>query len=242
MKAHAFGDLNELNLEPYVILRALPAFLLGSYPTLKHKTRIQALGKEAGPSHLCLGIRVSYSGTRMVPNWARLYLWGFHIHTVNGHQGKVLPWTAAKTDTHTHLPRGVCLLPPGPHSRSPQPCDWTSPSPGYWGSTWTVTFDCKSTEPKISLFAPKSLTGTWQFDRLLHLKILLPSLRYDLECPPSVHILLQNLSLLPALKWEGSSWEMWRPEASCTQGRRKASTKYPTKWRVQVLENRTDLE
>lgn len=39
MKAHAFGDLNELNLEPYVTLRALPASSLGSYPTLKHKIR-----------------------------------------------------------------------------------------------------------------------------------------------------------------------------------------------------------
>ena len=39
MKDHAFGDLNELNLEPYVTLRALPASSLGSYPTLKHKIR-----------------------------------------------------------------------------------------------------------------------------------------------------------------------------------------------------------
>lgn len=197
MKAHAFGDWNELNLEPYVTLRALPASSLGSYPTLKLKIRIQYQCTEAGPAHLCLGSLPSYSDAKMIPNQAR---------------PTVTPWKVIKEigwpeQGPTLTPQRVGV-PAASSSSLTQPfihATELSSSLRYRNSTRTVTSDLVITKPLISLSAPKSLFGIWQSDQFDGLNILTSLSRalwhYHLDCPPSVTILWQK-SFSSILKWE----------------------------------------
>lgn len=225
MKAHAFGDLNELNLEPYVILHAPPASSLGIYPTLQHKTRSQHESTKAGLSLLCSGSWRPHSDTQMIPNQASPHLGG----STSYHEWSSRKRAALDRD-QPWLPReGGCACSLQVSLTQPSiPATEFSSSHATGTPLSMVTSDLVITKPQISLFAP---SFSLAFDGIYILKIPLPS---PVTLPSGMSSLRDHsitkifLFFLPqnkrVLQRKSEDWKH-----DFTQGWRKTSTKYSAK-------------
>ena len=155
MKAHAFGDLNELNLEPYVTLRALPASSLGSYPTLMHKIRqnsVSVCWSRASTSlfgELTLLFRHRDDSK---PGKTPSVRWDPQSHHERSASPKGLGWPEQGPTVTT-----TTLTPEGGHDCHLQFLTHTALHPCCRNSTWMATSNPEITKPQSSLLAFQSL-------------------------------------------------------------------------------------
>lgn len=197
MKAHAFGDLNELNLKLYVTLHVLPPHW-GAIQLWRIKSELNICAQKLGPSNLHSGSSSSYSDTQLVPNQTRLQLGDFHSCTMNGHQGHGLPnstdtnsprWVVPTASSSSALHQSFILateLPPSLY-RNPIPM---------------VTTNTIITKPNSSsgFICPKFLLHIWQLGISFILRIPPPSLKtLPSRISPFCRVLTSSSS--PWIRW-----------------------------------------
>lgn len=169
VKAHAFGDLKKLNLEPYVTLHVLlPHWGATQFPNINPEFSISAQKR----GYPIFGSSPSYSDTQLIPKQVGPHLWELHSSTMRRLRGGGLPCSP-------HRVGGAC----GHQDHTTPPSPWSlqldfhplhptaTPLP-------TVTLDHIITKSKASsaFICPKFLLHIWQSDRSYILKIPLASL------------------------------------------------------------------
>lgn len=183
VKAHAFGDLKKLNLEPYVTLRALPPHWGATqFPNINPEFSIRAQKR----GYPIFGSSPSYSDTQLIPKQVGPHPWELHSSTMRRLQGAGCPaphWVGGACGHQDHT------TPPSPWS-----LHWTSiVSPPLQLHSPRLPWITSSQNPKLlqPLFAP---SFSFTFDSLIgltFLKLLLPALwHYHLESPLLVTTLL----------------------------------------------------
>lgn len=170
MKAHAFGDLQTFNLEPYVTLHALPPHWGAmQFPSMKPEFSLSAWRRD----HPIFGSSPPSSDTQLTP-----------------HQAGPHPWVAPRDTLEMGCPaQGQTPAPQKLGRACGRPVLTTPPSPGSLQLDFhplrstatplpTGTSDHVITKPKtfLAFLCPKFLLHVWQPGGSYLLKIALPSL------------------------------------------------------------------